>query len=122
MKLSEDPEKVTFPGKKEVYRLYDQKGQAIMDLMTKYGENPPKVGEKYLCRHPFIPTKRAYVTSSKIENLYKLYWDNGKCVAENMDSLEDARKRLTDQISNLRTDHKRYLNPTPYKVNFYHIW
>ncbi len=121
MKLSEDPEKITFPGKKDVYRLYDKNGQPSMDLITKQDEEPPKAGEPYLCRHPFTPTKRAFVVSSKVEKLYKLYWENGKCVEENMDTVESARNRLKSQIENLRVDHKRHLNPTPYKVVFFPV-
>lgn len=47
-------------------------GHALIDLMQKAGEEPPKVGEKVLCRHPFQESKRAYVIPSRVEPLYKV--------------------------------------------------
>ena len=67
-------------------------------------------------KHPFIATKRAYLTPSKVEPLYELFWDAGKIVHENEDSLEEIRNRVLLQLKLLREDHKRHLNPTPYKV------
>ena len=125
IKLSEDLSKVTFPGKKDAYRLYDSNGLAILDLLVKHNEsNIPKVGEPYLCQHPFIPTKRSKVTSSRIESLYKVYWKDGRIVEDNTDTLNMIRDRVAYQLQHLRPDHIRPLNPTPYKVttassNFY---
>lgn len=54
---------------------------------------------------------------SKVEALYNLYWADGKIVEKNMPSLQKTRERVFDQLKFLRIDHKRILNPTPYKVN-----
>ena len=54
VKLSEDFQKATFPGKKSVYRLYDKNNIALVDILTKADEPPPNVSEKFLCQHPFI--------------------------------------------------------------------
>ena len=32
-------------------------------------------GERILCRHPFMESKRVYVVPSRDEALYKCYWD-----------------------------------------------
>ena len=53
MKLSEDVEKVTMPGKKEVYRLFGADGNALVDLMTQPDEEPPAPNRRVLVRHPF---------------------------------------------------------------------
>ena len=53
IKLSEDLQKVTFPGKKNGYRLYDKNNIPIMDLLTRYNEDAPKVGEPFLCQVSF---------------------------------------------------------------------
>jgi len=53
IKLSEDINKVTIPGCKNVYRLYGQDGHALVDLMTRVDEPAPKVGQRVLSRHPF---------------------------------------------------------------------
>lgn len=65
IKLSQDVEKVTMPGKKTAYRLYGTEGWAVIDILQKDDEEPPQVGEKVLCRHPFHESKRAYVTPSR---------------------------------------------------------
>lgn len=95
IKLSQDVAKITMPGKKTAYRLYgadgmdskrsrpifknlfsiyffDFLGHALIDLLQKCGEEPPKVGEKVLCRHPFQESKRAYVIPAKVEPLYRV--------------------------------------------------
>lgn len=72
IKLSQDVEKVTMPGNKNVYRLYSADGHALIDLMQKNNEPAPDVGQKVLCRHPFQESKRAYVIPSGVEPLYKV--------------------------------------------------
>ena len=54
VKLSEDFNKVIFPGKKNAYRLYDKDDISLVDLLCKHDEPAPEVGKKFLCRHPFI--------------------------------------------------------------------
>ena len=112
---------MTFPGKKNAYRLYDKDNCPLVDLLTKSDENEPRVGVAFLCRHPFIETKRAYLTPSKVENLLVLMWDKGRLVEENMEPIEAVKKRVRDQLHNLRNDHKRLLNPTPYKVPYTYV-
>ena len=46
--------------------------------MTRRKEEVPKVDSRILCRHPVLENKRAWVSPSKIENLYKVYWKDGK--------------------------------------------
>ncbi len=53
IKLSQDVEKVTMPGKKLSFRLYSNDGHALIDLLQRPGEQPPQVGKRVLCRHPF---------------------------------------------------------------------
>ncbi|XP_073821789.1 nicotinate phosphoribosyltransferase isoform X1 [Musca autumnalis] len=116
IKLSQDVEKVTMPGHKNAYRLYSADGHALIDLLQKVTEPPPVVGQKVLCRHPFQESKRAYVIPSHVESLYKIYWQNGK-ICQPLSSLEQVRERVQMSLKTLRNDHKRTLNPTPYKVS-----
>ena len=53
IKLSQEVEKVTMPGKKIAYRLYSDDGLALIDLMQRPEEKPPEAGKRVLCRHPF---------------------------------------------------------------------
>lgn len=129
IKLSQDMEKVTCPGKKSVYRLYGADGHALIDLMHRTSEAAPQCGSRVLCRHPFQESKRAYVSPTKVELLHKLYWHEGK-VQQPLPDLEEIRQQVIASLDTLRQDHRRNLNPTPYKVgvtddlyNFLHeLW
>ena len=46
IKLSQDVEKVTMPGKKLAFRLYSNDGHALIDLLTKPEEEPPFKGRR----------------------------------------------------------------------------
>ncbi|KAH8952757.1 hypothetical protein BDL97_09G101000 [Sphagnum fallax] len=74
IKLSEDPNKVTIPCKKKCFRLYGREGVPLVDLMIGENEVQPQPGERILCHHPFVESKRAYVVPTRVEPLYKCYW------------------------------------------------
>nr|XP_054749276.1 nicotinate phosphoribosyltransferase-like [Lytechinus pictus] len=116
IKLSQDVSKVTIPGRKVVYRLFSSEGHALIDLMQQVDEEPPKPMERVLCRHPFEESKRAYVKAGRVEILHKLYLKNGQ-LCQTLPSLEEKKKLVQDSLDSLRHDHKRALNPTPYKVS-----
>ena len=115
IKLSQDVEKVTMPGKKIAFRLYSTDGHALIDLLQRPGEDPPEVGSRVLCRHPFQESKRAWVIPSKVENLYTCWWKDGE-LASDFPSMAEIRENVQISLRTLRQDHKRSLNPTPYKV------
>jgi nicotinate phosphoribosyltransferase len=82
---------VTIPGRKNLYRIYGQDGKALCDILTKSDEPPPKAGVKLLSRHPFSDQRRAYVTPTSVQSLYKLYWTEGE-VTEVLPSLKEIRE------------------------------
>jgi nicotinate phosphoribosyltransferase len=79
---TKDVEKVTMPGKKNVYRLYGNDGHALIDLLQLPSEVPPGVNERVLCRHPFQESKRAWVKPAKVELIYKCFWKGGQIQGE----------------------------------------
>ncbi|CAF0957390.1 unnamed protein product [Rotaria sp. Silwood1] len=116
IKVSQDIEKVTIPGRKNLYRLYGHDGKALCDVLTKINEPPPEAAVRMLSRHPFSEQKRAYVTPTSVRNLYNLYWADGE-MKYSLPTLKQIRTYVREQIDELRKDHKRDLNPTPYKVS-----
>ena len=67
--------------------------------------------------HPTLQeSKRAWVIPSKVENLYKCWWRDGKLNADHYPTMDEVRQTVQDNLRTLRQDHKRSLNPTPYKV------
>ncbi|KAF5281653.1 hypothetical protein FQA39_LY17751 [Lamprigera yunnana] len=120
IKLSQDVGKVSLPGRKDAYRLYSERGDALVDLLLRSDEQEPRVRERILCRHPFEESKRAYVIPKKIEKLHKLYWKDGK-ICRTVPTLEEIRCRVTTTLKSLRSDIKRNHNPTPYKLRKTHF-
>jgi nicotinate phosphoribosyltransferase len=118
IKLSEDVEKVTIPGRKQAFRIYGKEGMALLDLIMGENEEPPQVGQRILCRHPFAESKRAYVIPSRVERLLDTVWDGGlKEPLPAKPDLTKPKERCHESLSRMRTDHIRALNPTPYKVS-----
>ncbi|CAI7877260.1 unnamed protein product [Closterium sp. NIES-53] len=129
IKLSQDFDKVTIPGKKACYRLYGREGYPLVDLLMMPSDPRPQVGERILCRHPFSQSKRAYVVPHRVEPLYRCFW-RGKQFSlpdgqveeesegvERLPVLVEVRERCRQQITGLRPDHIQGLNPTPYKIS-----
>lgn len=129
MKLSQEVSKLTLPCRKDAYRLYGEDKFAMVDLLQHTTEPPPQINEMVLCRHPFEESKRAYAKPARVDKLHKVFWKDGAVQAP-LPTLEAIRKKVIDSLQVLRTDIKRDLNPTPYKValsnslyNFVHqLW
>lgn len=115
IKLSEDPAKITLPGRKEAYRLIGHEGYPLLDLMIRVGAVPPQPGARILARHPFIETKMALVLPQEVIPLHRLYWDGEQRIAT--PSLSKRRAYVLEQLAAMRPDHLRFVNPTPYKVS-----
>uniref|UniRef100_A0A453BZF6 nicotinate phosphoribosyltransferase n=1 Tax=Aegilops tauschii subsp. strangulata TaxID=200361 RepID=A0A453BZF6_AEGTS len=109
---------VSIPCKKRCFRLYGKEGYPLVDIMIRESEPSPKAGERILCRHPFLESKRAYVVPQHVEELLHCYWpgSSDKPRAE-LPPLLKIRSRCMQQLEKLRPDHIRRLNPTPYKVS-----
>ncbi|KAK0410455.1 hypothetical protein QR680_005140 [Steinernema hermaphroditum] len=116
IKLSQDVVKITIPGRKKCYRLFGRNGFAILDLMTLGEESEPKVGEQILCRHPFEESKRALVIPSRVERLHDTFWSDGE-IQKKLPSLLEMKEHVHSSLEQMRQDHRRSLNPTPYKVS-----
>lgn len=116
LKLSQEPGKTTLPGAKACHRLISARGQMLLDLLVPAVHAAPEVGERVLCRHPFDASKRAYVTPSRVLELHRPVFAEGRRVgaAENLRELKAYCQR---QLGEVREDVLRPLNPTPYKTS-----
>ncbi len=59
IKISETVEKITNPGRKDLWRIYDENGKAVADLITKKGEGVDLSG-RYRFVDPRKPWKQKY--------------------------------------------------------------
>ena len=118
MKLAQELVKMTFPGKKKVFRLYGKDGTAILDLIMHENEKSPDTESAVLCRDPFVPTRRAHCLPSRVEEILIPVWGEKVKEATNGKSeLSEIRNFVQESLNSLRYDVKRKVNPTPYKVS-----
>lgn len=118
IKLSNNPEKITIPGRKAIYRLIGQDGYPLIDLLMEATESRPEEGKPILCLHPFDETKRVNVTPTKVIPILHLVWDGqGEADISSRRSIQEVREYVLAQLRTMRQDHLRPVNPTPYKVS-----
>lgn len=119
MKFSDNPEKMTNPGIKNVYRLYDNDEMACADILAMENEEilPQK---EYRYFHPTIDYRQFSITASKVEILLKKQLENGKRITTRLSDSEQIRKShktLEQQLDTFDDSYKRILNPHIYKVS-----
>jgi nicotinate phosphoribosyltransferase len=117
IKLSNEFNKVTIPGKKNLFRLIGVEGVALCDVMVGAYESAPVVGKRLLVRHPYIERKRAVVTPSFVLEMLRPVWIGRERRCAPTPELDLVRSHIKDQLRLIRGDHKRALNPTEYKVS-----
>lgn len=119
MKVSENVEKITNPGQKEVYRIYDSTNHAVADLITIAGETVDMTSP-YRYVDPKKPWKNRFYENCTAKNIRKLYVKDGKRV-ENLPTLNEIRdyvkKQLTEEIweeeQRFENPHSHYLDMSP---------
>jgi len=122
IKLSENPEKITNPGFKQVWRLFDRRsGKAIADVLTMdneiIDENKP-----YELFDPEFTWKRKTVTGFSAKRMLTKIFENGVCVYKSP-PLNKIRDFCREQIDSLWDEVKRFENPHKYYVDLsYPLW
>ena len=119
IKISGSVEKITNPGLKKVYRIYDQNGKAKADLIAKADETVDMTGE-YRFVDPDMPWRNLKFTNCTAKPLQVKIFEKGKRVYE-LPALEEIReyvnKQLTDEIweeeQRFVNPHKHYMDMTP---------
>lgn len=110
IKLSETVEKITNPGWKEVYRVYNQEGHAISDFITIKGE---EIDFTKPCRYinPEKPWKNRFYEDYTMKPLQKLVIKDGKrCEPEK--PLSEIRDYVRYQLENeIWKEEQRFENP-----------
>lgn len=130
IKLSQEVGKVLIPGNKNVYRLFGKKGYPILDLIQTKEEIEPSVGERVVCRDPFVAQKRVAVTPTRVEPLLSLVFENGKVVPGANRNLQEASDAVKEQLESFPSEILRYDKPVTYNVSaseslfafFHKIW
>ena len=116
IKLSDNSEKVTNPGFKNLYRLYDKEsGMAIADLITLREEELS--GDKPITIfHPIDTWKRCEVQNFRAEKLQHTIVKGGKLVYE-FPALMDVQKFSKEELGKFWEEYLRLDMPQVYKVD-----
>ncbi|NXW09554.1 PNCB phosphoribosyltransferase, partial [Fregetta grallaria] len=115
LKLTEDEEKMTIPGTKTVYRLYDAAGCPFMDLMALDKEPSPSAGQELAVRVLGQLGEATKVVPTTVEPLHRTYFRDGQ-VCEPLPSLPEVRSHVQVSLSLLSPAHRRLHEPQPYPV------
>jgi nicotinate phosphoribosyltransferase len=120
--VSESVEKITNPGLKEVWRVYDEDGHAVADLIALPGELDEMTGDydgAYVDpEHPW--RRRKFPLGVRYEPLRKLVMEGGRRTGEPVETKEIAayvRRQLSERIwqeeQRFENPHRHFLDMTP---------
>lgn len=116
IKISENVAKITTPGFKKVYRLYDREtGKAIADVVTLNDETIDD-SRPYEIFDPDYVWKRKTVTNYRAVEIRTQIFRDGRCVMEDR-SLPELQKYCAEQVDTLWDEVKRFENPHNYYVD-----
>ena len=116
IKISENPEKITNPGYKKVYRFFDRDThKALADVITMADE-VINDKEPYTIFDPVYTWKKKTLTNYYVQELQEEIFRDGKLVYTKP-SLEEIRNYTQVQLDNLWDEIKRFENPHTYYVD-----
>ena len=119
IKMSENVEKLTNPGLKDLYRIYDRHGKAVADMIAVQGE-PVDLTQPFRYVDPRKPWKNRFFEGGSAVNLRRLYVRDGERVEE-LPTLEEIREYVRRQLAEeiwpeeqrFENPHRHYLDMTP---------
>lgn len=110
LKLSETIQKVTLPGRKEVYRYSDDSGNFIADAIALAGDAVPDK-----MTHPFDVEKSMSLNPESAVPLLNKIMENGHSLLKNYEP-KDVADFVKKRLLQLPEEHKRFNFPHIYKV------
>ncbi|XP_028260432.1 nicotinate phosphoribosyltransferase isoform X2 [Parambassis ranga] len=115
MKISEDPEKSTVPGRKAVYRLVDAEGHPFLDLQCLEAESPPEAGLPLQCYPLGRDDSAVSVTPAQVACLRLEVFSKGQ-VTQPLCSAAETRAKVQVSLQTLHPRHKKLQEPDSYTV------
>ncbi|TVR69964.1 MAG: nicotinate phosphoribosyltransferase [Spirochaetaceae bacterium] len=116
MKVSDNPEKSTNPGIKQVWRFYGSGNYPIADLIT-CDEEVLESSREYTLYHPSGDYRKTRLDRyERVEPLLRKQMEGGRRTSP-APSLPEVRKRTLENLADLDVTYKRLINPHIYKVS-----
>lgn len=116
IKLSENIEKVTDPGRKRLLRVYDKSGKSVADMVTLWDE-PVPTGKRVRYVDPSRPWREMYFEDCVFVDIRKPLFENGVRVGDkpNVHSIREYVKSRID--TELWEEERRFENPHTHFVD-----
>ena len=116
IKVSENIEKITNPGFKKLYRLYDKdSGKALADIISLHDEPAPS-GDEYEIFDPNAIWKKKVLTNYEVKELQVPIFEKGKLVYDKPD-IEEIKSFCKEQMKTLWDETRRLEKPQTYYVD-----
>jgi len=112
MKISENIEKMTFPGRKSLFRYFDTEGNFFRDGILLEHEDPDSCDFIY---NPIYPDKWTSVTGLRRELLHQKVYEYNT-LTHPQPNPKQSQEYLFSRAARLPTEHKRFIMPHIYKV------
>lgn len=115
IKLSEDPEKISNPGYKKVFRIYNEENKAEADLIMLHNESIDE-SKPLTIFHPTYTWKTKSFENYTVKELLKPLFINGECKYKHKNVME-IREYVNNELNSLWEEYRRLSNPQTYKVD-----
>ncbi len=116
IKISENPEKITNPHFKKIYRIYDNEtGKASADLLCTFDEEID-ASQPLEIFDPVETWKKKTFTDYTLRELLVPIFKNGECVYKNP-GIAEIRDYCMAEVETLWDEVKRFENPHRYYVD-----
>ena len=115
IKISENPEKITNPGIKRLWRIYGTDGMAVADLIALEHEHYD-TSRPLTIYDPVNTWKSMTLTDYTMKELHVKVFDQGKCVYTSP-SLQEIAAHCQAELATFWDQYKRLMNPHRYKVD-----
>ena len=117
IKLSENTEKITNPGFKNIYRVYDKRtGHAEADFIYLRNEEEYDKSKPLILTHPTERWKTITFDNYELRSLHADIVKDGKLVYD-MPSLSEIKKYAERELATFWDEYKRLDKPHVYKVD-----
>lgn len=116
IKISGNPEKVTTPGLKKVYRIIDRNTQKSEGDYIALEEEKPQDEKELIMFHPVHTYLKKYITNFEAREIHKDIFKNGKLIYS-PPSLQDIQQFAKENLNVLWEEYRRSLNPAEYPVD-----
>lgn len=122
LKISENVGKITTPGFKQVYRLFDRDtNKAVADVITLHDEIIDD-STNYKIFHPLYTWKQKTIRNFVAKKLLVKIFDKGMPIYQSPD-VHQIKEYCSEQVDNLWDEVKRFEKPHEYIVDLsYGLW